>query len=495
MPPLSILSSPTPSAASSRLSDGSRHSDSHSVAFPRNRSIPDFEIERLPKQSNGASKRPAVRRMQSDYGAENSLRVSISRIIAAKARPFTASGHIPLDPSALVLFFRSKGGITHSLDFPIDVDYDTPPALDVLVDTCRPHTTAGINVYPDRASDSLFYPPNLPLTATLEIANHPILEAVRNSLFPNLPIGHYLVAVRDRLEVVLNGCRMPAQPRTLRNDGRVATVCVSLPVHFCGGALVVRDADGIEERFFGVGGKPDEVEWTAFLAECDYEVETVTQGCRMSISFAVHLKTYGPTVDPLITPSERFLDLLSPVLSLSRGRKVAFYLTQDYNVNPAESLAESLVPRLKGSDSLLYHALKAYKLAPELHWAAGGYIWPIDRTVECGNDTNDSPTSAAGIMSFASALPFNSPSRRSVPMRPMSYYGDPDEDEAELMRIQTDIIRQRVEESGAVLLSEAEIFVLSDWAPGPVSREKVYFVSNGELEKLIVNVLLVTYVP
>lgn len=106
MLPLSTLNSPTPSAAS-RLSDGSRHSDSHSVAFSRNRSVPEFQIER-PKQSNGGSKRPAVRRMQSDYGAENSLRVSISRMIAAKARPFTASGHIPLDPTALVLFFRSK---------------------------------------------------------------------------------------------------------------------------------------------------------------------------------------------------------------------------------------------------------------------------------------------------------------------------------------------------------------------------------------------------
>jgi hypothetical protein len=59
--------------------------------------------------------------------------------------------------------------------------------------------------------------------------------------------------------------------------------------------------------------------------------------------YAVHLKTYGAAVEPLITPNEYFLDLLSPVLSLSRGRKVVFYLTQDYGVNPSEGLAESLV--------------------------------------------------------------------------------------------------------------------------------------------------------
>ncbi|KAF9237135.1 hypothetical protein BU15DRAFT_88852 [Melanogaster broomeanus] len=444
--PLSVLSSPTPSASN-------RHSDS-GQPYSRTRSQPDFEIERPAKTPSGMAKRPSARRLQSDYGAEHALRASVSRLLSAKARPFTASGRITIDPTALVLFFRSKSAITHSLDFPIDIDYDTPPALDVLIAACRPHQTAGINVYPDR--DSLYYPPNLPLTATLEIANHPILEAVRNALFPNLPIGHYLITTRDRLEVMV----------------RVATICVTLPVQYRGGALIIRDAE-VAER-----------EWTAFLADCEYEVETVQQGCRMSISFAVHLKTYGPAVDPLITPSESFLDLLSPVLSLSRGRKVAFYLTQEYGVNPAEVLAESMVPHLKGSDSLLYHALKVYKLAPELHWAAGGYIWPIDRAVECGSDGPDSPTTAA-LLSFAAG--YNSPSKRSLPMRPMSYY--------EIMKVEADLMRLRVEEGGAVSLAEAEIFILSDWARGPRTKEKVYFSSNGELEKLVVNVLLVTYVP
>lgn len=484
MRPLSILNSPTPSSAS-RLSDGSRHSDA--ISFTRNRSVPDFEIERPPKSTNGATKRPSMRRLKSDHAPESALRWCLESLITAKSRPFTVSGHIPLDPSALVLFFRSKSGITHSLDFPIDVDYDTPPALDVLIAACRPHSTAGINVvYTDR--DSLFYPPNLPLTATLEIANHPILEAVRNALFPNLPTGHYLVAVRDRLEIVLGGCRMTPQPRTLRNDGRVATVCVTLPVHYQGGALVIRNAEQTEERFFGVGGNPEEVEWTAYLAECEYEVETVTEGCRMSISFAVHLKTYGPAVDPLIAPTERFLDLLSDVLKKCRGKKVAFYLTQDYNVNPAEVLAESLVPHLKGSDSLLYHALKVFKLAPELHWAAGGYIWPIQYPVDCGNDLSESPTTSAAMLAgfTGSSLSFSSPSRRSVAVPPMSYYSDSE---------QTDIIRQRVKESGAVPISKAEITILSDTSLEPMSKEKVYFSSNGELEKLVVNVLLVTYVP
>jgi hypothetical protein len=184
------------------------------------------------------------------------------------------------------------------------------------------------------------------LTATLEIANHPILDAVRNALFPSLPVGHYLTALRDKLEVMVSGARMAPQARTLRNDGRVATIVVTLPVQYRGGTLIVRDAERVEEKFFEGGGKPEEVQWTAFLGECEYEAELIQQGCRLSITYAVHLKTYGPAVDPLIVPSENFLDVVSPVLSLSRGRKVAFYLTQEYGVNPSDALAESLVPHV-----------------------------------------------------------------------------------------------------------------------------------------------------
>lgn len=240
----------------------------------------------------------------------------------------------------------SQSGITHSLDFPIDVDYDTPPALDVLIAACRPLQSSDRDDFPDR--ESLFYPPNLPLTTTVELANHPILEAVRNTLFPSLPTGHYLTVARDKLEILVGGGRMGLQPRA--TDGRVATVNVTLPVRFRGGALVIRDPEGNEEKFFGRGGKSGDIEWTAFLADCEYEVETVQKGCRVSIAYAVFLKTFGPSgvnPDPLISPSDNFLDLLSPVLNVSRGRKIAFYLTNDYGVNPSEVLAESLVPDVR----------------------------------------------------------------------------------------------------------------------------------------------------
>ena len=65
-----------------------------------------------------------------------------------------------------------------------------------------------------------------------------------------------------------------------------------------------------------------------------------------------------------------------------------------------------------------------------------------------------------------------------------------------------DNLRWRVENSGAVPLGDEDILVMVTPDPaggppllGPVSKEKVPFVSGGQLDKLIVNVLMVAFVP
>ncbi|TFK32163.1 hypothetical protein BDQ12DRAFT_692899 [Crucibulum laeve] len=478
--PISRAASPSPSGMSR----------SPDLPFHRSPSVSDFQIEKAPRSASAAARRsmPAA---EPAYHDELLYRESVSRLIQIKDRQFAVSGRIPVDPSQLVLFFRSKSGITHSLDFPIDVDYNTPPALDVLIAACRPHQTADLDDYSDR--ESLFYPPNLPLTPSLEIASHPILDAVRASLFPNLPAGHHLTVMRDKLEVIVNGGRMGRQPPSLRNDGRSATIVVTLPVRFRGGALVVRDPIGNEDKFYGRGGKTGDIDWTAFLADCDYEIETVQKGCRLSIAYGVYLKTFGPigvNPDPLISPSDNFFDLMAPILNLSRGRKIAFYINHDYNVSPSEAVADTLVPLLKGGDSLLYHAFKMYKLAPELHWTAGGYIWPVDRIVEFfGEDIVAKSPTQGGRMPFGVV----NGSRTGTPAVRGAFgaYGGGFQD------VEVDAVRSYVEASGAVSLAEADITLLTDWTnPTPVvGKERVPFVAAGELEKLVVNALLVVYIP
>jgi hypothetical protein len=338
----------------------------------------------------------------------------------------------------------------------------------------------------DDPLSSLYYPPNLPLTTSLEISNHPIIDAVRSTLFPFLPIGNYLTALRDKLDVIPSTRYMCTQPPSaLLNDGRVATINIILPVRFRGGALVIRDPDASEERYLGRGGKSGDMEWSAYLPECEYEVEPVQKGCKLAISYGLYLRTFGPAgvhPEPLITPSDNFLDLFSPIFNTMRGRQIAFYLINDYGVDPSDVLAESLVPhvrilpssisikfnsstQLKGGDSLLYHAIKVYKLIPELRWTAGGYIWPVDRSVDWDNNEDVVPA-VRGM--FASTTDDHG-------------IGN---------------IRSKLELSGAIPLADTGIVVLTDWdAPRSAGKERAPFVSAGKLEKLVVNVLLVAFVP
>ena len=143
--------------------------------------------------------------------------------------------------------------------------------------------------------------------------------------------------------------------------------------------------------------------------------------------------------------------------------------------------------QLKGGDSILYHALKLYKLSPELHWSAGGFVWAVDQIVDLSADpVEDSPPPqpSSGRIPFAvlnGARSVASPLRASF-----STASDSGEDD----------MRTRVKKSGAVSFSDADIVILSDSTlSAPVAKERAFFVQSGELEKLVVNILLVVYVP
>ncbi|KAF8965815.1 hypothetical protein BDZ97DRAFT_1658482 [Flammula alnicola] len=486
----SISRGPSPAPPGIGRPDNSRHP-----------STSDFQVEKRAKSPNPYG-RPSVSQTEIPYRDEALYREHVSVLIATKDTQFAVNGRIPVDPAQLVLFFRAKTGITHSLDFPIDISYNTPPALDVLIAACRPHPRSGSDYDTYGSREGLFYPPNLPLTASLDISNFPILDAIRNSLFPLLPPGEYLAAVKDGLDVIQPGSSTAAHsPALLRNDQRAGTIIITLPIRYRGGAMDIRDADGRTEKFQGTGGKTGDIEWIAFRSDCDYEVEPVQKGCLMTLSYAIYIKSFGPaspSLDTLITPSDTFFDLLSPILNMSRGRSVGFYLNHDYGVNPAEAAANALIPQLKGADALIYTAFKLHKLAPELHWTAGGYVWAKDQSLEFFGDDAGRPQSTNPVKNspLLARTPFgaaNSP-RGTPPVRGTfgQYPGDPNYDEQDV-----DVIRSRVQGSGAVTLADAGITLLTDFknlAP-TVGRERVYFVANNELEKLVVNALLVVYIP
>jgi hypothetical protein len=116
-----------------------------------------------------------------------------------------------------------------------------------------------------------------------------------------------------------------------------------------------------------------------------------------------------------------------------------------------------------------------YNLVPDLHCMARGYVWPVDRVVDCSsNGVKGSPSKSHGF-----------PAVRG-PYAP-TYAVDPYDAKR---------LRRRIENSWAIPLSELDIILLTYWdVHWPIGKERVAIVAGSEIEKLVVNALMVTFVP
>lgn len=145
---------------------------------------------------------------------------------------------------------------------------------------------------------------------------------------------------------------------------------------------------------------------------------------------------------------------------------------------------------------MLYHALRAYKLAPELHYYAGGHIWPVHMTV---NLEDDEPTLARSTSSFHNLRNPLSVIGNSSPTSPTFSRNGRSASVAGGVCAITDYsdggIRGMVEASGGLYIVGEGINLLTDAATMNVGKQRVSFFANGEMEKLVLNVLVVAYVP
>ena len=93
---ISSMSSPTPS----------RYPD---LPVPRTQSVSEFEVEHsVTGKTPYTPSKPRRRGSDPEYDSQAAYRAAIAAIVSAKAQPFAVSGRVPMDPSNLTLFFRSK---------------------------------------------------------------------------------------------------------------------------------------------------------------------------------------------------------------------------------------------------------------------------------------------------------------------------------------------------------------------------------------------------
>ena len=106
-----------PRSIASTVLSGSSSSASGSVtrsALPFTRSTTDFTVERTEKQSpkplnySRSLSHTVTSRPGPEYGTEQLYKQSVSALMTAKAHPFSVSGHFPVDPKTLTVFFRSQ---------------------------------------------------------------------------------------------------------------------------------------------------------------------------------------------------------------------------------------------------------------------------------------------------------------------------------------------------------------------------------------------------
>jgi hypothetical protein len=113
-----MYSSSTPLYSGGRpiVSDGSRSPN-----------LSTFQVEHVSRPPSAMANRSPPEPV---LDPEFIYREHVSKLIGAKSRPFSVSGRIPLDPSHLVLFFRSKAcDIFHLFQFNSIPDSNCLPSL------------------------------------------------------------------------------------------------------------------------------------------------------------------------------------------------------------------------------------------------------------------------------------------------------------------------------------------------------------------------------
>lgn len=129
------------------------------------------------------------------------------------------------------------------------------------------------------ARDGAFAVEGVPLEA--------ILEAARATLCPSDPLPPR--AELYALNIYQEGGRFVVHKDTPRHPAVFATLVVRLPVAFRGGRLVLEHAEGAcaydwQDGYFR---RPDPLalQWAAFFADVDHEIETVSSGTRVTVTW------------------------------------------------------------------------------------------------------------------------------------------------------------------------------------------------------------------
>ncbi|KAJ9193161.1 hypothetical protein DTO164E3_5523 [Paecilomyces variotii] len=173
---------------------------------------------------------------------------------------------------------------------------------------------------------------------------------------------------------------------TPRSQNQIGSLVVCLPCEFKGGRLLVRH-DGQEVDFDWASASTSTVQWAAFYSDCEHEIETVTEGHRITLTYNLHVTEAvglsllpNPVIDPKSLPLYEYVKgILENPAVLKEGGVLGFFCSYAYP-HTAKYANEALPRSLKGSDLVLYSVFKSLgifvKVVPVLE--LGGLYVPND---------------------------------------------------------------------------------------------------------------------
>lgn len=226
-----------------------------------------------------------------------------------------------------------------------------------------------------------------------------ILCHVRESLCPQ--DASPPIAELHSLNVYERGGHFVAHKDTPVAPGVFGTLVVCLPVSFHGGVLVIEQESRatFDWQTWGYSGRSMEeagrrIRWAAFFGDVDHRIETVTSGCRATLTYQLRREADAPAaVAPPGQAESAFSAALVEALADPRfvpvGGKLGIPCLHLYSVPSGEvPQPESIRADLKGRDRLVVSALERAGLTPRVvpyvFETCGGENWRLHRDANAG---------------------------------------------------------------------------------------------------------------
>ena len=179
-----------------------------------------------------------------------------------------------------------------------------------------------------------------------------------------------IFAEKYKLNIYTEGGFFNDHQDTPSSPNMFGSLVICLPTHFTGGALVLKKDDNIKR--FDWDKNCDKIQWAAFFGDIVHNVEKVTSGNRITLTYKLYNSNYIPSDTCVKQNVVSELDILNfktfidnvckiGIDKIGIGCKYMYTMSESYKINNANSLAD-----LKGSDAILFELLSKIGMDPKV---------------------------------------------------------------------------------------------------------------------------------